>query len=459
MATKPLPERQTSRDRHIAARESRNRWANEVKQALSERGMSVHAAARRAGISPGALQAWLEQDVEPAPRAMRELADVIGRSHLLLVSLLGWLPEELQDVPIQLEATFKLREALAEAGRWVEAATAGVSFSGGSLIANAVLEASNEWEVILRHSMRGERYQARYVTDVAFSRVGSPERHVPSAVPLDTERDRAEVERLIPQAFRRTGAYWRRPERTKGYTWIKRRDMVLSVPVLRSSKPRGLQPNLVVPPSIAVVGLPYSGASDVGALLASSLDWGFTDLRASARERFGTAPDSQEEIVAQTETARLLLEELSLAAGRLVWAYDDVEPLVETLPRVGPELPLVVFIRTPDAVIQYAAEQSARGVTARQMETAQHQARGIVEGLIEKRKERAIVLDLPQLPITPGELHDVDLFFDAYVGLAFQAVRWLHESHGGPSPDDAQGILGALWRSNKDDDAAAGAGA
>jgi transposase-like protein len=40
-------------------------WSQEVAKALNERGLSVHAAARRAGISPGALQAWLHQGVEP----------------------------------------------------------------------------------------------------------------------------------------------------------------------------------------------------------------------------------------------------------------------------------------------------------------------------------------------------------------------------------------------------------
>jgi transcriptional regulator with XRE-family HTH domain len=446
------PDRWTSEDRRAAARESRTRWANEVRQALAERGLSVHAAARQAGISPGALQAWLSQDVEPAPRAMRELARVIGRSHLRLVSLLGWLPEELQRIPNPLEATFKIREALAEVGRWVEAATASVSFSGGSLIANAVLEASSDWEVILRHSMRGRRHQVRYMTDVAFSRVGSPDRSGPSAAPVDSESDRAEVERLLGDVFRRTGAYWRRPERMADYAWIRRPDLVLSAPILRASKPRGLHPNLVVPPSIVVAGIPFSGAPDVGALLATSLDWEYTDLRVSAQERFGIVPGSPDEIAAQTETARLLLEEMTPAAGRRVWAYDDVEPLVETLPSIGSELPLVVFLRAPDAVVQYAAEQSLRDISARQMDVAQNQVRGIVEGLIEKHKERAVILDLPELPIEQGELHDVDLFFDAYVELAFQAVRWLKEFHGGPSLDQAQGVLGALWHATHGND-------
>lgn len=88
------------------------------------------------------------------------------------------------------------------------------------------------------------------------------------------------------------------------------------------------------------------------------------------------------------------------------------------------------------------------------MEVAQNQAQGIVEGLLEKRKERAVVLDLPELPIEQGKLHG--LFFDAYVETAFQAVRWLEGFDGGPSLEEAQGILGALWRSTHGrDDASA----
>jgi hypothetical protein len=270
--------------------------------------------------------------------------------------------------------------------------------------------------------------------------------------------DRAEIQRLIPKALRTTGAYWRRPERTANYSWIKRHDLVLSAPVLRASKPRGLQANLVVPPSIVVVGLPKSGAPDVGALLATSLDWGYTDLRASAQARFGTTPGSPDEVPAQVEMARLLLEEPSVASGRLVWAYDDVEPLIETLPNIGPEFPLVVFVLVPDAVVNYAAEQSLTAVTAQRMHTAQHQARGIVEGLIEKQRERAIILDLPEFPLPQGELHDVDLFFDAHVELAFQAARWLQEVHGGPPLEEAPDVLGALWRraQGRDDETATG---
>jgi hypothetical protein len=112
-STPAMPERLTSEERRTAAREYRKRWAIEVTHAIAEQGLTIHAAARLAGISPGALQAWLGQDVEPAPRAMAALASVINRHHLRLLELLGWLPEELGDLPLRLEATARLKDSLA----------------------------------------------------------------------------------------------------------------------------------------------------------------------------------------------------------------------------------------------------------------------------------------------------------------------------------------------------------
>lgn len=445
MAGKQVPKRQTSEDRRKAAQDFRDRWAKEVRQALAERGMSVHAAARQAGISPGALQAWLQQDVEPSPRAMEALARVVGRRHLHLLSLLGWLPRELEEVPIQLEAAYKLREALAEAQRWVEAASTSVTFGGGSLIANAMLEASSDWEVILRHGTRGRQHRVRFLTNVAFSRADGPDPHDPAPGPPDTERDRAEIEALIAPVLRQTGAYWRLHERASTWTWPKRPDLVCSTPVLLASKPMGLRPNLSVPPSIVVAGVPFSGAPEVGALIASSLDWAFIDLPNSARQRFGVAPGSDDELVGQAEIARRLLEDPTGAGRRLVWAYDDLEPLVETLrePLLGRDLPLVVFIRIPESLIEYGGRRLPRGVDAAAIETAQNRVGRLLD---QRGGDRSVVLDLPDLPLGPDRLHDVDVFFDAYVTLAFEAVEWLEKFHDGPRLEAAPGTLAELWR-------------
>jgi hypothetical protein len=419
-----------------------------VKKALDEQRMSSNAAAKEIGISPGRLQAWLSQDVEPSPRAMGDLAQVIGRQHIRLLQLLDWLPPELGDVPLRLEATEKLQEAMAEARRWLQASTSTVGLRGGSLVESALLEASDDWEVTLRHSIRGHQHPVRHSTYVAFSRVGSPDRHAPSTVPEDTAKDRAEIMSVIRDTILRTSAHWVPPEYLAAREWPKRPDLVLSVPVLAASRPRGLLPNFAVPRSVAVVGGPYTGSQDVGALLAGILDWAYFELAAATREQFGVASDAPAEIAnrAQAEVARGLLERPE-GVGRLtVWSYSALQPVLDTIRGIGEELPLVILLRAPDSLLGLASRRLGLEGSPDQdlFETAQNVAR---RTLRDKRDPATyLILDVPEPPVEPGHPQEADRFFDASVELAFKAAQWLHDQHGGPSLDDAPGVLGTLWR-------------
>src|SRR5688572_3110428 len=138
-------------DSRGGAHEARQRWANEVLQALAERRISINAAAKDIGISPGRLQAWLHQDVEPSPRVMRDVARVIGRSHVHLLQLLEWLPPEMSDAPMRLEATEKLNEAIGVARRWLRGASRETGMRGGSLVAGTLLERSSDWGATIRN--------------------------------------------------------------------------------------------------------------------------------------------------------------------------------------------------------------------------------------------------------------------------------------------------------------------
>jgi hypothetical protein len=449
MQSKPaMPERLTSEARRSAAREHRKQWADEVTQAIAEQRLTIHAAARLAGISPGALQAWLSQDVEPAPRAMAALASVIGRRHLHLLELLGWLPEELSDLPLRLEATARLQESLAEAQRWVEAATNVIGFSGAALIASALLERDGKWEVTLRQSYRGHRYRAHpYATHLAFTRLGDPDPHEPSTVPADTDRDRAEIRRLVGDELRRTNATWQPTEWTSNWPWVRRADLVLSVPLLTAGKPRGLRQNLVVPPSICVVGLPYAGGPDVAALLASALDWAFTDLDAVVRERFDAVPPSPRSVEAQAEIARRLLEDPARTGRRLAWSYNAVGAITNTFLELRPDLPLVVFLKSSNRLLHYAAERHRDSLSAVDLLTGQ----STVEHALGQREDSKtyLTLEVPDLPLDTSRQHDVHVSFDVYVELAFAAAEWLRKEHGGPALDDAPGLLAELWRSHR----------
>jgi hypothetical protein len=446
-STPAMPERLTSEERRTAAREHRKRWAEEVTHAIEEQRLTIHAAARLAGISPGALQAWLAQDVEPAPRAMAALASVINRHHLRLLELLGWLPEELGDLPMRLEATARLQDSLEEAKRWVEAATNVIGFSGAALISSRLLERGGKWEVTLRQSYRGHQYRAHpYATHLAFSRLGDPDPHEPPTAPADTERDRAEIRRLVGDELRRTNASWQPVEWTSNWPWVRRPDLVLSVPLLTAGKPRGLRQNLVVPPSVCVVGLPYAGGPDVAALLATALDWAFTDLEAVVRERFDALPDSPRGVEAQSEIARRLLEDPTRASRRLIWSYNSAGAITNTFLEIRPDLPLVVFLKSSNRLMDYAAQRQRENLSALDLVTAQ----STVEHALSRRPASTyLTLEVPDLPLDSTRQHDVHVCFDAYVELAFAAAEWLMKEHGGPSLDDAPGLLAELWSSHR----------
>jgi transcriptional regulator with XRE-family HTH domain len=444
-----MPERLTAEERRHAAQLSRQRWADEVRQALAEQRLTVHAAARLAGISPGALQAWLYQDVEPSPRSMAALASVLGRRHLYLLELLGWLPVELSELPLRLEASTRLQESLAEAQRWVQASTSAVAFSGG-LIASTLLERGGEWEVVLRQSYQGRQYrQYPYATYVAFVHLDKLDPNQPSTQVPDTIGDRREIESLIGYELQRANATWLATERTSAWPWVKRPDLVLQVPLLRAGRPRGLQPNLVVPPSVCVAGVPFAGGPEVAALLATTLDWAFSSLDGIARERFGAPPSSPEATQAQSEIARRLLAEPNRAGRLLVWSYDSAEAIVDTFREARPDLPLVIFLKASDALLEYAGDRLGDDWVAVQLETAQN----TIKRVLGRREDPKtwLALDVPELALDSDGLHDFDTFFDIYVELAFQAADWLHKEHEGPSLDDAPGMLAELWRSSRRD--------
>jgi hypothetical protein len=386
-----------------------------------------------------------------------------------LQQLLGWLPQELSDVPLRLQAGEKLQDSIAQASRWVEAATAVIGFSGPLLIADELLRDSEEWQVVIRHSIRGYQYEVPFSTYAAFSRLGPPgHRHERSRLTSATNADRREIEHLTVQAFQRTSPYWREPDTTEHFHWAERRDLILVVPRLLAAKPRGLRPNLAIPPSILVVGVPYAGAINIAALLATVLDWGSVDLEMAAGEWTGVKERTErtEPVLthARSDVARRLLKDPEDGARFLAWSWTDIRSILRTFRRLELEvlpdrpepsvaLPLVIFIKVPETLFEYVAQRDAHdpaqrgGLLDADLVAA---AQSLIEVHLAKRNSASYkVLELTppdgELDIPPTD-RSVDLFFDQYVRLAFEAAQWLQQEHGGPCLDEAPGILADLWR-------------
>jgi hypothetical protein len=432
--------KQPGDDAREVAHKARRRWADEVLQALAERRLSINAAAREIGISPGRLQAWLHQDVEPGPRVMRDLARVIRRSHVHLLQLLEWLPPEMSDAPLRLEATEKLNDAISEARRWLRGATRAAGLRGGNQVAGALLDASSQWGATVRNTVRGHRYATRYAMRVAFHPMEGP---AGLPAPEVTAHDRSHIERLIFDTILRTAARWLPPDEITDWDWAKRPDLVLSVPSLCASRPRGQRPNLLVPPSIVVVGIPLAGSQEVAALLADLLDWAYLDVRALAAEQFGLEPDAAGPVVERAEVSaalRLLADPTGLVR-QTVWSYNEPRPVLQTFRQLGPDLPLVILIRAPDSLLSYVTDQFAErnDPDTDLVEAAQNLVRRTIEQ--SRPPEQRLILDLPDLP-----LGDPDAIFDTYVELAFAAADWLHRHHDAPALAASNSVLGDLWR-------------
>jgi transcriptional regulator with XRE-family HTH domain len=430
-----------------AARQARQRWQQLVTQALVERRMSINAAAKEMGISPGRLQAWLNQDVEPSPRVMGKLAEVLGLSHLHLLEVLGWLPAQLSNVPLRLEASTRLHDAVAQAERLLYAAD---ETAGGLAVAEAVLNGSNDWDTRLSNVTAGRTYKVRYSTLLGFSRVPREAETGPPSAAVDTAADRREITALAHQAIERTWSRWLTPDEVRAHgTAFPRPDLVLSSPVLGSARPRGIYPELNVPASIAVLGIPTFGAQEVGALVADALDWAFFDLGYEMGQLHGydVEASSTERKPAQIRMARRLLYGADREREPVVFSWDEPTSIRETFREIGEDSPLVVFLRAPDSMLEYAFRRfSAEGsqTAADELEIAQNVVRRTLENRHDK--DTYLRLDLPELSSEHDPARDADILFDAYVELAFEIADWLSKRHGARNLFDTSGILSRLKR-------------
>jgi hypothetical protein len=267
----------------------------------------------------------------------------------------------------------------------------------------------------------------------------------PAGVPAaeQTELDRAIIERLIFDTILRTAASWLPPEEITDWDFARRPDLVMSVPSLCASRPRGQRPNLLVPPSIVVVGIPFAGSQEVAALLADLLDWAYLDVRALAAEQFELESDAALPVVerAEASAARRLLADPNGQARQTVWSYSDPRPILQTFRQLGPDLPLVILLRAPDSLLSNVTDRYARrnDPDTDLVEAAQNLVRRTIEQ--HRPAVQRLILDVPDLP-----LGNPDEVFDAYVEVAFAAADWLHSEHGAPSLANADGVLGDLWR-------------
>jgi hypothetical protein len=228
---------------------------------------------------------------------------------------------------------------------------------------------------------------------------------------------------------------------------------VAIVPRFLATRDRAQEVEPDLPSSIVVLGVHHSGAPDVGSFLATRTGYAFALLSNLAVEQFGKVSDTRRRTFHEHELAVAFLED-PLGAGRLlVWAFNDHDALLQSLPTISSSQTdvLTVFLRADDDIVAYHAGRQAltelgfsRGGGARRELRARFDdlRRGLqaVQDSLERTvvgrdADRVVVLDVasPSVPAQPGMSYgqgdpwdsenpcfadDVDAFFACYADIA-----------------------------------------
>lgn len=223
---------------------------------------------------------------------------------------------------------------------------------------------------------------------------------------------------------------------------------------------------------IFVLSVYHGGAPDVGALLASSLGFGFSTITSLAAQLGSWTMNplrTSREIAAQTDLARTITSPHSPIAGPFVWSVNDPEPILDDSVKRNLYSHFsgwLVFLELTSEALDYAAWQVAvvnsgselpapdqvaevREVLARQQAQLAAIAAQLYAGRWSSRISR-LPIKLPR-GVTPGPgggFPDAeDAFFDQWSEAALKVRLWLDQfARGGeasPKPDRVRQLVRA----------------
>lgn len=323
------------------------------------------------------------------------------------------------------------------------------------IVAATVLRNSWAWSMNILPRRRGQRYPVDFATLLGFS----PNRYHPEyddivrtlrgEVEINemAERLRNEIFHLGEPIFDRLAAYFEDPRRCEDAEFPTL--AVFTQYFLGSSSPSqqpAQLPNSGAGRSLAVAGIGGAGGPDVARLLADALGWGYTNLEIAAWELVGAARtvDTARGYVGQIEAVDKLLRNQWGESDNLVWSYNELEPMRTTIARVAESGTPVVWIETPESFIDWMVQHwdKDKGYLIATQQVVAEALHDALEG------GTALKLEFPDLHIPPVP-DDMDVLFDAYVALAFDAFDWLHERFAGPARREASGDLGRFSQSHR----------
>jgi len=391
-------------------------WAAEIKDAIAQQGLTQSEVSKMIGVTPSVLTSWLKGGTDPHVRILGLLAARLGVPEAYQLALLGLLPDELGDPMTRFRVLSDLQRVLDVQTKSLQKFSESLNVRGPGLIAEALLSRSDDWGLELYPREIGGKYRVRYGTVMQV---------IPNSKRLEPLNDlRDEIEHLITSELNTADASWGLPveERRRHPSAVP--ELCLHVPELNRTRVPGSNADGTLPASILVIGFENSGAPDVASLVADHFGWGFRDASAGVRQELGrrlrNTMSQDEWLHRQAQIAVRLMQRAETEAARYVWCFGSSASVIQAVPRLRDDLPLVVYLRPTAAMTATVA--NCANISQEVVRSADE---AVMRELESREPDRWITLKLTDPTL------DIDARFDSWVEQALESADWLERVHGG----------------------------
>lgn len=370
-------------------RAGRHAWADALEQARLRHGhITKQELARRCGISRAQLDKYASGAVTPPGKHLSAFAEALGFEFWEQLALLGWLTEEDAAQARRLRVETARLEIYRDLQSLLQMDQEVHDVTPAARLASVLIE--DGWTVRHQTAWRGDRVPVAFADAIELT----PPAHLsriltdsPGDQPVPPKESQPEVDRAAQQGLTRGEeqlravvvellgadrwnqheAYWsERPRFAASRAaiqppaphpglvvtvprWLRRRYPGEQAATLRRVERESLT-------SMAFLGLPYSGATDLAAEAADLLHWGFAGVAMLARRQSPVLPEQDPGHQLQATVARMLASGEDHRAQYCTWAYNEPAALSGSVHLLKDSQTAVVHARlTDDSIDDFLA--------------------------------------------------------------------------------------------------------
>ncbi len=331
-------------------REDLRDWSRELTAVLRDKRISNNAAAQAVGVSPATFTSWVSGATRPSVEALPAISELTGLAVWYLHELAGYLPASYTPATAVIQATKSQRDLYVAMQHWAQQSLDAIGLSPAAHAAGLILEHDPTWQVTLRPYLKGVEHSLASHTLIGLKRSRGPNRSL--------HRTRDELEQSLGPSLTTLGVRWRN-RAVPG--WDEIPDLLLEVPETERSRAPGLSRLVGLPPSIAVLGVPYAHAELVGALLAEAVDYGYVNLHTESCVRYelGLGPSRAELADSAAQLTKAILTQPTTIPPRSIWACASPEAVDDTfadLMQRQAHQTHVLYVRAEENLVRFGSE-------------------------------------------------------------------------------------------------------